>query len=213
MSARFPGWRTLPGIEIAPLAAKAREQGGPVRHFAYVWDQPTRGYVSTCGFQVDGDGTVTLPSDADWEPLTEDGMLTGFRGRKSGLVEELVQVTMIVVPEGDPPWSPALAGRLPPEQIGMFRRGDAMADGIDIDAENPAASISVGFAAGDGSMTCVSWGITAESAASVIALIRERHGEPQAEFTTGSAEDFHEAAMGAVDSTGVFTCAHEREEP
>ena len=136
MSGRWPGWRTLPGIEIAPLAEKARAQGSPWRQSSYVWDVPGRNYVSTCGWLVDGDGTVSLPGEG-WEPVVEDGMLTGFRGNK-GTVEELVQITALVVPEGEPPWSPSLTVRLPPEQIGMYRRGDAMADGIDIDTEEPA---------------------------------------------------------------------------
>ena len=90
-------------------------------------------------------------------------MLTGFRGIKGGTIERLVQITALVVPEGEPPWSPSLTARLPPEQIGMFRRGDTMADGIDIDIEEPHASISVGFAGDDGSITTVSWTITSES--------------------------------------------------
>ena len=207
MSGRWPGWRTLPGIEIAPLAEKARAQGEPCRHYAYVWG-PDEHYVTTCGYSIDADSTVTVSGEG-WEPITEDGMLTGFRGIKSGNVERLVQITTLVVPEGNPPWSPSLTVRLPPEQIGAFRRGDSMADGIDIDIENPAASISVGFQGEDGSITTVSWTITSESAASVIALIRERHGEPIAEFTAPSAEAFHDAAIGAIDSSGVLTCAHE----
>ena len=119
-----------------------------------------------------------------------------------------MQITTLVIPEGEPPWSPSLTARLPPEQIGAFRRGDTMADGIDIDIEEPHASISVGFQGEDGSVTTVSWTITSESAASVIALIRERHGEPAAEFTAPSAEAFHDAAMDAIGQ-GVFTCAHE----
>ena len=210
MSGRWPGWRTLPGIEIAPLAEKARAQGEPVKQSSYVWDMPARNYVSTCGWYVDGAGTVTLGGE-DWEPIIEDGMLTGFRGIKGGTVEGLVQITTLVIPEGNPPWSPSLTARLPPEQIGAYRRGDTMADGIDLDIEEPHASISVGFAGDDGSITTVSWTITSESAASVIALIRERHGEPAAEFTAPSAEAFHDAAMGAIDSSGVFTCAHEAE--
>jgi hypothetical protein len=210
VSTRWPGWRTLPGIEIAPLAEKARAQGTPCKHFSYVWDTPGQNYVSSCGWQVDGDGTVTLLGEG-WEPVIEDGMLTGFRGIKGSTVEELVQVTAVVVPEGEPPWSPALTVRLPVEQIGMFRRGDAMADGIDIDTEASAASITVGFYSDDGSFTTVVWGITQESAASVIALIRERHGEPLAEFTAGadSAEALREEATAAMSAHAVFTCTHE----
>jgi hypothetical protein len=211
VSARWPGWRTLPGIEIAPLAEKARAQGEPCRHYSYVWG-PDEHYVTSCGYQVDADGTVTLPADAGWEPVIEDGMLTGIRGKKSGTVERLVQITTVVVPEGEPPWSPFLTVRLPPDQIGMFRRGDAMADGIDIDTDGPHAAISVGFAGADGSWTTVVWGITPESAASVIALIRERHGEPLMEFTadSGHAEAFHDAAVDAIDANLVYTgpCAH-----
>ena len=207
MSTRFPGWRTLPGIEIAPLAAKAREQGTPVHQYSYVWDTPGRNYVSTCGWDVHPDGTVTPMGDG-WEVIIKDGMLTGFRGVKGGTIEELVQISVLVVPEGNPPWSPSLIGRLPPEQIGPFRRGDTMADGIDLDPEGTGASISVGFAGEDGSITTVMWGITRESAASVIALIRERHGEPAAEFTAADGAAFHDAAVDAVDH-GVYTCVHE----
>src|SRR5208337_5179377 len=185
---------------------KAREQGTPVRQSSYVWDMPARNYVSTCWWQADGDGNVT-PMGEGWEAITGDGMLTGFRGVK-GTIEGLVQITALVVPEGNPPWSPSLTVRLPPGQIGPFRRGDTMADGIDIDAEGAHASLSVGFAGDDGSITTVAWGITSESAASVIALIRERHGEPMAEFTAGDGEAFHDAAIGAMDH-GVFTCPHE----
>ena len=120
MSGRWPGWRTLPGIEIAPLAEKARAQGGPWKQSSYVWDAPARNYVSTCGWQVDADGTVS-PLGEGWEAIVEDGMLTGFRGVKGGTIEELVQISALVVPEGDPPWTPSLTVRLPPEQIGMFR--------------------------------------------------------------------------------------------
>ena len=208
VSTRFPGWRTLPGIEIAPLAEKARAQGHPVRQSSYVWDLPARNYVSTCWWQADADGTVTPMGDG-WEAITEDGMLTGFRGVKGGTIEGLVQITALVVPEGEPPWSPALTVRLPPEQIGMFRLGDSMADGIDIETgEMASASLSVGYAGDDGSITTVGWAITRESAASVIALIRERHGEPVMEFTAADGDAFHDAAMEAVDQ-GVFTCAHE----
>lgn len=211
MSNRFPGWRTLPGIEIAPLAEKARTQGSPVRQSSYVWDLPGRNYVSTCWWQVDGDGNAS-PMGEGWEVITKDGMLTGFRGIKGGTVEELVQISALVVPEGNPPWTPSLTVRLPPEQIGMFRCGDTMADGMDIDAdEERAASLSVGFAGADGSITTVTWVITSESAASVIALIRERHGEPAAEFTAGDGRAFHDAAMDAIEH-GVFTCAHENQE-
>lgn len=48
-----------------------------------------------------------------------------------------------------------------------------------------------------------------QGAASVIALIRERHGEPVMEFTAADGEAFHDAAAGAIDGHGVFTCAHE----
>lgn len=210
MSGRWPGWRTLPGIEIAPLAEKAREQGEPCRHYAYVWG-PDEHYVTTCGYIVTADGTVTVSGEG-WEPLIEDGMLTGFRGVKGGTVERLVQVSTLVVPEGEPPWTPSLTARLPPDQIGMFRAGDSMADGIDIDEGGEQhASVSVGFAGGDGSITTVVWPVTSESAASVIALIRERHGEPMAEFTAGDGRAFHEAAMDAVTGHGVLTCAHDSE--
>ena len=211
MSGRWPGWRTLPGIEIAPLAEKARTQGAPVRQSSYVWDMPARNYVSTCWWQADGDGNVT-PMGEGWEAITEGGMLTGFRGIKSGTIEGLVQITALVVPEGEPPWSPALTVRLPAEQIGMGRIGDSMADGIDIETEEPHASVAVSFAGEDGSWTSVVWGITSASAASVIALIRERHGEPMAEFTADRehAAAFQGAAIDAMDA-GVFTCAHESE--
>jgi hypothetical protein len=210
VSGRWPGWRPLPGIEIAPLAARAREQGSPVRQSSYVWDLPARNYVTTCGWQVDADGNAS-PLGEGWEAITEDGVLTGFRGIKGGTTEGLVQIAALVVPEGEPPWSPSLTVRLPPEQIGPFRRGDTMADGIDIETEEPHASISVGFAGGDGSVTTVTWGITRESAAAVITLIRERHGEPLAEFTAGDGEAFHEAAMTAVGH-GVLSCAHDSED-
>lgn len=209
MSPRWPGWRTLPGIEIAPLAEKAREQGAPCRHYSYVWG-PDEHYVTTCGWQVDADGTVS-PMGEGWEAITEDGMLTGFRGIHSGTIERLVQISTLVVPEGEPPWSPGLVVRLPPEQIGMFRHGDTMADGIDLDPEEPRASISVGFQGEDGSFTNAVWGITPESAASVIALIRERHGEPMAEFTADPehAGALHDASVAAIDANTVYTCAHE----
>ncbi len=208
MSTRFPGWRDLPGIEIAPLAARAREQGAPVRQASYVWDLPDRNYVSTCWWQADAAGRVT-PVGEGWEAVTADGMLTGFRGLATGRAEGLVQVSGLIVPEGEPPWSPALTVRLPPEQVGMFRRSDVMADGIDIDtADEPAASLCVGFAGGDGSITTIMWGITPASAAAVIALIRERHGEPSAEFTAGDGQAFHDAALDAMGH-GVLTCAHE----
>ncbi len=208
MSTRFPGWRTLPGIEIAPLAAKAREQGAPVRQVSYVWDLPGRNYVSTCTWQADADGNVT-PEGEGWEAITGDGMLTGFRGLKGGTIEGLVQVSGLIVPEGNPPWTPALTVRLPPGQIGAFRRSDVMADGIDLDETGePAATICVGFAGTDGSITTCMWGITRESAAAVIALITGRHGEPSAEFTAGDGEAFHDAAMGAIGH-GVLTCTHE----
>lgn len=209
MSNRWPGWHTLPGIDIAPLAEKARAQGSPCRHYAYVWG-PDEHYVTTCGYTVDADGTLTVSGEG-WEALIEDGMLTGFRGLKSGNVERLVQISALVVPEGEPPWTPSLTTRLPPEQIGMFRRGDTMADGIDIDADEPGGSISIGFLGEDGSMTSVSWGVTSQSAASVIALIRERHGEPLAEFTAPSADAFGSAAASALAGNGVFTCAHDAE--
>jgi hypothetical protein len=207
VSNRFPGWRDLPGIEIAPLAAKAREQGHPVRQASYVWDLPGRNYVTTCGWQADADGNIT-PLGEGWEAITENGMLTGFRGIKGGTIEGLVQIATLVIPEGEPPWSPALTIRIPPDHIGAFRRGDTAADGIDLETSEPHAAISVGFAGDDGSATTVMWGITLESAAAVIALIRERHGEPLAEFTAGDGDAFHGAAMDAI-STGVFTCAHE----
>ena len=212
MSGRWPGWRTLPGIEIGPLAEKAREQGAPVKRYSYVWDVPARNYVTTCGWQVDGDGAVSLVGEG-WEPILKDGMLTGFRGNK-GTVEELVQISALIVPEGEPPWTPSLTVRLPPEQIGMYRLGDTMADGIDIDTEAASASIVVGYYGDDGSFTSVGWGITRESAAAVIALIRERHGEPVAEFTADPehAGAFHDDAAGAMDAHLVHTCAHESEE-
>jgi len=209
MSGRWPGWRTLPGIEIAPLAEKARAQGAPYRQHSYVWGTDQQ-YVTSSGWEVAGDGTVTIAGEG-WEPVIEDGMLTGLRGIKGGTIETLVQITALVVPEGEPPWSPSLTARLPPEQIGMGRIGDSMADGIDIDNEQPGAGLCVGFAAPDGSWTSLTWGITSESAASVIALIRERHGEPMAEFTVDAehAGPFRSAVMGAIDDGGVFTCAHE----
>ena len=208
MSSRWPGWRTLPGIEIAPLADKARAQGEPWKMHSYVWG-PYEGYVTSCAWQVGADGTASMTGEQGWEPMVEDGMVTGFRGKKGGTIEGLVQITSVVVPEGEPPWSPALTIRVPPEQIGMFRRGDTMADGIDLDTENPGGSIAVSIAGTDGGMTTLIWGITAESAASVIALIRERHGEPAVEFTAGSAEAVHDAVLDLIGTTGVFTCAHE----
>ena len=56
------------------------------------------------------------------------------------------------------------------EQIGMGRISDSAVDGIDIDNEEPGAGLCVGFAGEDGSWTSLTWGITSESAASVIAL-------------------------------------------
>ena len=93
----------------------------------------------------------------------------------------------------------------------MFRAGDTMADGIDIDSEQPARAFCVGFAGTDGSWTSLTWGITTESAASVIALIRERHGEPMAEYTTDSdhAGAFRDAVVDAVGSHAVYTSAHD----
>lgn len=213
MSPRWPGWRTLPGIEIGPLTEKARAQGSPVVQYSYAWKADDQRYVTSCAWQVDADGTVSIPWDGNWEPIVSDGMLTGFCGKTAGTVEELVQISTLVVPEGQPPWTPALTVRLPPEQIGMFRRGDTMADGIDLDeGGEPAASLSVGFTGEDGSVTTVAWTITSASAASVIALIRERHGEPAAEFTADCehAGAFHEAALNAIEDNAVFTgsCAH-----
>ena len=210
MSGRWPGWRTLTGIELAPLAERAREQGAPCMYDSYVWGADEH-YVTSCRWQVDADGAVTLPSDPGWEAVVEDGMLTGFRGRVSGMVERLVQVTSVVVPDGDPPWSPALTVRLPPDQIGLFRRGDTMGDGMNLEEGDACASVTVGYVGADGSFTSVVWGITPESALSVIALIRERHGEPSAEFTVAS--DHTEALRaGVADTLGahaIYTCAHE----
>lgn len=213
MSNRFPGWHTLPGIEIAPLAAKARATGEPVKQFSYVWDSPGKNYVSTCGWTVDADGIVQPLGDG-WKPITEDGMLTGFRGVKGGTVEELVQITTLIVPEGNPPWSPALTVRLPREQIGMGRISDSSVDGIDIEAGEHAA-ITVGYLGDDGSVTQVVWGITRESAASVIALIRERHGEPMTEVTTPPehAVAFSEAAQAAMDAHGALIFTREDARP
>ncbi len=58
------------------------------------------------------------------------------------------------------------------------------------------------------------WGITRESAASVIALIRERHGKPTAELIADHdhAEAFQAATGDAIDAHTVFTCIHEDEE-
>lgn len=213
MSHRWPGWRTHPGIEIAPLAEKARAQGEPWKQYSYVWDTPDQNYVTVCGWQVDADGDVSTLGDG-WEAIIEDGILKGFRGQHGGTIEELVEITGLVIPEGEPPWSPALNVRLPPEQIGAFRRGDSMADGIDIDSEEPRASIAVGFQGADGSWTQAVWGITLESAASVIALMQERHGEPMAELTTdpAGAAAFYEASRDAVDAHTVYTCTHDAED-
>jgi len=208
VSTCWPGWRTLPGIEIAPLAEKARAQGSPWKQYSYVWDAPGRNYVTTCGWTVDEDGAVSVLGEG-WEVIAEDGMLTGFRAVKSGTVEELVQVSVLVVPEGEPPWSPALTVRLPPDQIGMFRRGDTMADGMEIDSEDPGAAVNVSFFGADGSLTSLTWGITSNSAASVIALIRERHGEPLDELVAGDGAAFRDAAIGVGNAHAVFTCAHE----
>ncbi len=201
MSDRWPGWRTLPGIEIAPLAEKAREQGEPWKQYSYVWPKHQR-WVATCGWQVDADGTVSIPWDPNWEPVTEDGYLRGFRrADEEEISEELVQITGVVVPEGTPPWSPAFTVRLPPDQIGMFRRGDSMADGVDIDDHEPHASLAITIAGDDNSVTQVVWGLTRESAASVIALIRERHGAPLAEglVAPDGAEAFHDAVLDVMD--------------
>jgi hypothetical protein len=212
VSSRWPGWRTLPGIEIAPLAEKAREQGEPYRLHSYVWASPDQRYVTSLSWQVDAGAAASIPWDANWVPVVSDGMVTGFRGVKGGTIEELVQITTVAVPEGEPPWSPALTVRLPAEQIGMTFRSDSAVDGIDIDGgEEPHASLSVGFAGDDGSVTSVMWAITGESAASVIALIRERHGEPAAEFTAADGTAFHDAAAGAITDHGIFTCAHDSE--
>ena len=210
MTSRWPGWRALPGIEIAPLAEKARAQGFPAKLHNYVWDMPDRNYVTTAGVTVDGDGTVTPIGDG-WEAITADGMLTGFRGRVSGTVERLVQVTSVVVPDGDPPWSPALTVRLPPDQIGLFRRGDTMGDGMNLEEGEACASVTVGYVGADGSFTSVVWGITPESALSVIALIRERHGEPSAEFTVASdhAEALRAGVADTLGAHAIYTCAHE----
>jgi hypothetical protein len=213
VSRHWPGWRTLPGIEIAPIAEKARQRGEPVTQLSHVWG-PDERYVTSCGWQVDADGTVSIPWDENWEPVVEDGMLTGFRGKRGGTIEKLVQVSALVVPEGEPPWTPALTVRLPPEQIGMYSVGDSIADGIDVETgPEPAACITLGFTGADGSFTSMVWGLTPESAASVIALIRERHGEPSAEFTTDREHTgaLHEAALAAVEANAVFTCAHDAE--
>jgi len=210
VSGRWPGWRTLPGIELAPLAERAREQGAPCMYDSYVWGADEH-YVTSCRWQVDADGAVTLPSDPGWEAVVEDGMLTGFRGRVSGTVERLVQVTSVVVPDGDPPWSPALTVRLPPDQIGLFRRGDTMGDGMNLEEGEACASVTVGYVGADGSFTSVVWGITPESALSVIALIRERHGEPSAEFTVASdhAEALRAGVADTLGAHAIYTCAHE----
>lgn len=212
MSGRWPGWRTLPGIEIAPMAEKARAQGSPWHQYSYVWDAPDRNYVTTCGWDVHADGTITVPGDG-WEPVIADGMLTGFRALASGRLEELVQIAAVVVPEGTPPWSPCLTVRLPAEQIGPSRRGDSMADGIDIDIEEPGpgAAIAIGFPGGDGGLTVVTWGITRESASSVIALITERHGEPLTELAAGPghAAALRDAIGNAIGTHAVVTCSRE----
>ena len=210
MSRRFPGWRTLPGIEIKPMAEKARAQGSPWHQYSYVWDAPDHNYVSTCGWDVDADGGLTVTGDG-WEPVIQDGTLTGFRGR-NGTVEELVQIAAVVVPEGTPPWSPSLTVRLPADQIGPARRGDSMADGIDVSEDGPAA-ITVVLPGGDGGLACVTWAITSESAASVAALIRERHGEPTAEFAADgeNAAAFLAAAADLLSTRTVTACWHDGE--
>ena len=213
MSRRWPGWHTLPGIEIAPLAEKARTGGEPVKQYSYVWDVPAQNYVSTCGWQVDPDGTVSVLGDG-WEPIVEDGTLKGFRGLKGGRVEELVQISALVVPGGEIQRTPSLTIGLPPEQIGMFRRGDSMADGINIETDHTDASISIGFVNEDGSWTSIAWGVTRESAASTITLIRERHGEPMAEWTAdpGNAEALQAKTTEVLGAHTVFNCAHEENE-
>ena len=64
MSRRWPGWRTLPCIEIAPLAEQARMQGELVKRYSYVWNVPAQNYVTTCGWQVHPDGTVSVLGEA-----------------------------------------------------------------------------------------------------------------------------------------------------
>ena len=212
MSHRWPGWTKLPGIDLAPLAEKARVQGEPWAQYSYVWAHDQR-YVTTATWQVDADGVVSMPWDARWEPAVSDGMLTGFRRADDpDVIEELVKISALIVPEGEPPWSPALTLRLPPEQIGLCGPPGDLAAVLDVEADDACASIVVGIVGDDDGMTQVAWGITRESAASLIAMIRSRHGEPLHEVIVdpGQAEGFQDAAFDALDEHAVQTCAHER---
>lgn len=205
MSSRWPGWRTHPGIEVAEMVKRARQQDETYRQRGYVWG-PDEAYVTAIGWQVDRDGTVSIPWDPNWEPIVTNGLLTGFRSVKAGTIENLIEISVLVVPEGNPPWTPALTARFPPELIGMFCTSDSMTDGIDIAADRNESTITIGFTNGDGGITMVQWNITHESAASVVALIRDRHGEPASEVTMGpeDAVKFHEQSQRALDTSGAI---------
>jgi hypothetical protein len=200
---RWPGWEDLPGVEIAPIAEYAREKGQPYACFSVIAGQyGARGAVDRFHLDITPEGVVTVPGAEDaWEAVTGDGEITGVRTRDGSASLTLVRAPTVIVPSGEHAHAPVVYASDP---HGLCVPTGDILDAIDADATEPNALLSIQVANGDGSRTAVTWGLTGESAAGVIALIRARHGEPLAEALI-DAEGI-EKATDAAGSHMVITC-------
>jgi hypothetical protein len=208
VSRRWPGWEDLPGVEVAPIAEFAREKDQPFACFHVIAGQHgAQGAVDRFHLDVAPDGQVTVPgAEDDWEAVVSDGDITGVRTRDGSASLTLVRAPVVIVPSGERAHAPVVYASDP---HGLCVPTGDILDAIDSEAQEPNALLSVQVANEDGSRTTVTWGLTGDSAASVIALIRARHGEPliEAFIDADGVEKITEAAGPHL----LMTCPHDRD--
>jgi hypothetical protein len=219
---RWPGWEDDPaGVEIAPIAKWAADNGheyggvsavcGP--YGAHQW-------VDRFWFRVTPSGEVSMPTAEDdtsagWEPVIEDGRIKGVRclAQPDLPVFTTVRVPKIVMP-AEELLSPALLAFTPLEGDSAVVGGDIL-NAIDASLEENgtmSAALYIMTCGEDGQVTNVGWPMTPESAASVLEIIRKRHGEPVAEFLTdvdkmhAGHREIMKRDLGVYYGPGVCTC-------
>jgi hypothetical protein len=184
MSRRWPGWEDLAGIEVEGGCNAARKQGRD-RVVMRVMAGPdgVNGPLDMYPLGFWADGHVSVIGNDLFEAEITDGMVTAITYPAEEFRATLVKALFVNVRSGES--LPFLHYYVAGEQI----TGD-YADVIDaaIDTgEQPgasSASLQITIARTEDDVVGAVWPLTPESAFAVLALMRERHGEPVTEVVT-----------------------------
>jgi hypothetical protein len=210
MSARWPGWEDHPGLDIAPIAAYAATQpDGTAGVRIVVGPDGARGRADCFGIKVDADGNCSVPNNEQWwEPMIEDGKLTGVRAVGRDPAEyppwRLIRAPVIAIPAAQ---STVVIHAYVPETIPLEQAVTDPAAVADCccSPESGVAAMSLMIDDQTGHVTVASWLLTAESALALAAAMTAQHGPPVAEWL-GTSEH-RDVLRKALEGHGVLIAA------